>query len=135
MKSALKEARSDQYPKIPSTLLSLGLLLHRPNMRPICRTVDGTDTIYQGVIGSTLDRTVALVFVSGRMLQFLEVAKELHCDGTFRKRSRKPSMAQIWNIVTKYLNNVSLFVSVCAVSYMITCLNICCPRLAKSSVI
>jgi len=78
-------------------------------MRPLCRTVDGTDCIYQGVIGAISDKTVAVVFVSGRMLQFLQTRVSLHSDGTFKKRSKKPQMAQIFNIVTKFGENVGLF--------------------------
>lgn len=108
MKSSLYLARSSNYPKIPETLIHLGILLGTPEMRPICKTVDGTDYIYQGVIGTIRDKTVALVFVSGRMLQFLQTRGSLHSDGTFRKRSKKPKMAQIFNIVTKFGSNVGL---------------------------
>lgn len=109
MKSALYAARAQQYPRIPKTLLYLGLLLNDPRMRPICKTVDGNDLIFRGVIGSPHDRTLSLVFASGRMLQFLRTRRNLHSDGTFRKRSKKPPMAQIFNIVTKYGKNVSSY--------------------------
>jgi len=107
MKSCLYRARSSNYPKIPETLIYLGVLLGTPNMRPLCKTVDGTDYIFKGVIGCLRSKTIALVFASGRMIQFLQSRKHLHSDGTFRKRSKKPQMAQIFNIVTKYGENVS----------------------------
>jgi len=78
-------------------------------MRPMCKTVDGTDYIFQGVVGNIMAGSVALIFVSGRMLQFLQSRDNLHSDGTFKKRSKKPKMAQIFNIVTKYGDNVRSF--------------------------
>lgn len=109
MKSSLYFARSSNYPKIPNTLVHLGLLLHDRNHRQLCETVDGNDYIFQGMVGSPHDRTLSLVFASRRMIEFLESRTTLHCDGTFKKRSKKPQMAQIWNIVTKHGNNVSFF--------------------------
>ena len=106
MNSQLRMARSSNYPAIPNSLLHLGVLLGLPNMRQVCRTVDGLDYIYQGVVGCQQNKTVALVFVSGRMLELLSTRESIHADGTFKKRSRKPKMAQIFNIVTKYGNNV-----------------------------
>ncbi|XP_034231375.1 uncharacterized protein LOC117639631 [Thrips palmi] len=106
MKSQLYRARSSNYPRIPSSLIYLGILLGLPDMRPLCKTVDGADYIFQGVVGSAGDKTIALIFASGRMLQFLQSRDNLHSDGTFRKRSKKPAMAQIFNIVTKYGENI-----------------------------
>ncbi|XP_034231381.1 uncharacterized protein LOC117639635 [Thrips palmi] len=116
MKSALYRARAENYPRIPPTLLYLGVLLGTPNMRPLCRTVDGTDYIFKGVVGCLASRTVALIFASGRMLQFLQSRRNLHSDGTFKKRSKKPQMAQIFNIVTKYGENVVAIVRVLMLS-------------------
>ncbi len=107
MKSAMYQARSSNYPKIPNTLMNLGILLGAPDMRPLCKTVDGTDYIFQGVVGNLHSKTIALIFVSGRMIQFLQTRTKLHSDGTFKKRAKKPAMSQILNIVTKYGQNVS----------------------------
>lgn len=109
MPPAMHVARSANYPSIPRTLMHLGILLGVPNMRAVCRTVDGTDLIFRGVIGIQQDRTVSVVFISGRMLQFLERLKNLHGDGTFKKRPRKPKSAQIYNIVTNYGGSVSCY--------------------------
>lgn len=105
MKSSLNKARSERYPNIPRTLPLPGFLLQ--DLRFMCRTVDGQDNIYRGVVGSPHDGTVSIIFVSGRMLHFMSTRPSLHCDGTFKKRSKEPRMAQIWNIVTKYGENVS----------------------------
>lgn len=107
MRSSLYSARSKQYPKIPNTLLHLGLRLRDPTLMQLCRTIDGNDFIFQGIAGNPHDGTLSLIFTSGRMLEFLQSRRHLHSDGTFKKRSKKPSMAQIFNIVTKYGDNVS----------------------------
>lgn len=107
MHSALYAARSRNFPKIPKTLMHLGILLGMPNMRPVCKTVDGTDYIFQGVVGCLQKRTVSLIFVSGRMLQFMGTLENIHADGTFKKRPRKPRMSQIFNLVTNYGGVVS----------------------------
>lgn len=107
MHSKVYEARSANYPKIPRTLLYLGILLGLPNMTAVCSTVDGGDLVFRAVIGVQRDRTVSVVFISGRMLQFLQGLRSLHGDGTFKKRPRKPRSAQIFNIVTKYGDTVS----------------------------
>lgn len=93
------------YPPIPPTLLSLGVLLGAPNMRQVCKTVDGCDYLFQGVAGNALGKTVALIFASGRMIHFLQGRNSAHCDGTFKKRPRKPKSRQIFNIVVN-LNGV-----------------------------
>ncbi|KAK3916404.1 Prostate and testis expressed protein 3 [Frankliniella fusca] len=102
MHSALLAARSSNYPKLPRTLINLGILLGLPNMRAICKTTDGTDYIFQGVVGSQVDKTVSVVFASGRMLELLQSQPNLHMDGTFKKRPRKPRCRQIYNIVTNH---------------------------------
>ncbi|KAK3922760.1 Tyrosine recombinase, partial [Frankliniella fusca] len=112
MKSSMYFARSSNYPNIPKTLLHLGLLLLDANFRQLCETVDRNDFIFQGIVGYHHDNTLSLVFASRRMLDFLGTRVTLHCDGTFKKRSRKPEMAQIWNIVTKYGDNIICLVRV-----------------------
>lgn len=107
MHSALLAARSSNYPKLPRTLINLGILLGLPNMRAICKTTDGTDYIFQGVVGSQVDKTVSVVFASGRMLELLQSQPNLHMDGTFKKRPRKPRCRQIYNIVTNHRGTVS----------------------------
>lgn len=69
--------------------------------------MDGDDFIFQGVVGCVGRKTVALVFVSGRMLRFMGTLENIHADGTFKKRSRKPQMSQIFNIVTNFGGVVS----------------------------
>lgn len=108
MHSALYVARSSNFPKIPKTLMYLGVLLGLPNMRPICKTTDGTDYMFQGVIGLLSDKTVSTVFASGRMLLVLKSRPNLHMDGTFKKRPRKPICRQIYNIVTNHGGSVSI---------------------------
>lgn len=76
-------------------------------MTPVCRYVDGTDLVFRTVSGIQLNRTVSGIFISGRMLGFLQNHESLHGDGTFEKRPRKPKSAQIFNIVTKYGETVS----------------------------
>lgn len=107
MHSALYAARSSNYPRIPKTLIYLGILLGLPNMRPLCKTVDGDDYIFQGVVGCIQNKTVALIFASGRMVRFMATRENIHADGTFKKRSKKPSMSQIFNLVTNYGGVVS----------------------------
>jgi len=111
MHSAMYSARSKNYPRIPETLTYLGVLLGLPNMRALCKTVDGVDYVFQGVVGCIQKKSIALIFVSGRMLRFLATLENIHADGTFRKRSKKPNMAQIFNIVTNYGGVVSMNVS------------------------
>lgn len=107
MCSSLWAARASNYPPIPNSLLYLGVLLGSPNLRAVCKTIDGQDYIFQGVVGCQQQKTVALIFASGRMLTFLGSALSLHMDGTFKKRTRRPKMIQIFNIVVKYLDHVS----------------------------
>lgn len=107
MRSPIFRARCNNFPKIPKTLFYLGILLGLPNMSALCRTRDGTDTIFRGTCGIQADKTVSVVFISMRMLQFLSTRQNLHMDGTFKKRSRKPASLQLFNIVTNYDGNVS----------------------------
>ncbi|KAJ1519180.1 hypothetical protein ONE63_011214 [Megalurothrips usitatus] len=102
MASSMYKKKYESYPPIPKTLLYLGVLLGSPNMRPVCKTVDGSDYIFQGVVGNSLNKTESIVFVSGRMIQFLQTREGVHVDGTFKKRPRKPKCRQIFNIVVKY---------------------------------
>ncbi|KAK3931712.1 Pyridoxine/pyridoxamine 5'-phosphate oxidase [Frankliniella fusca] len=102
MQSAMYEARASNYPCIPESLIQLGVLLGMPNTRRLCETVDKQDYIFQGIVGDAQNKTIALVFVSGRMLQFLGTVTNIHGDGTFKKRSRKPKMAQIFNLTTNH---------------------------------
>ncbi|KAK3909846.1 Endonuclease MutS2 [Frankliniella fusca] len=102
MHSPLYRARCANYPRIPKTLMNLGLLLGMPNLRPICKTVQGEDYIFQGVVGTIMSKTVSVVFASGRMLHFLSSCTNLHLDGTFKKRPRKPKCRQIFNLVTRF---------------------------------
>ncbi|KAK3916556.1 N-methyltransferase gliN, partial [Frankliniella fusca] len=102
MHSALHAARSTNYPRIPNTLTYLGVLLGLPNVRPLCKTADDRDYIFQGVVGCIERKTVALIFVSGRMLRFLATLENIHADGTFKKRPRKSQVSQIFNLVTNY---------------------------------
>lgn len=106
MRSSLYTAQASRYPKIPGSLLYLGILLGLPNMRGLCRTADGADTIFQGIAGCEAEKTTSVVFISGRMLQFLQTISSLHMDGTFKKRPRKPKCRQIYNFTTKYGYNV-----------------------------
>lgn len=108
MNSALWNARAENYPPVPKTLLYLGVLLGSPDLTAICRTADDQDYIFQGVVGCEQQKTTALVFVSGRMLQFLQDRESIHMDGTFKKRPRKPKMIQIFNIVVNYGGHVSI---------------------------
>ncbi|KAK3932363.1 Threonine synthase-like 2 [Frankliniella fusca] len=112
MHSALHNARSSNYPKLPKTLIYLGVLLGLPNMRPICTSLDGTDYVFQGVVGLQGAKTVSVVFASGRMLQLLQSQPNLHMDGTFKKRPRKPKCRQIFNIVTNHGGTVVAIVRV-----------------------
>ncbi|KAE8741560.1 hypothetical protein FOCC_FOCC012897 [Frankliniella occidentalis] len=102
MHSSLYRAKCANYPTIPKTLVYLGVLLGLPNLRPICKTLDGEDYIFQGVIGVVMNKTVSVVFASGRQIQFLQSRKNLHMDGTFKKRPRKPKCRQMYNIVTRF---------------------------------
>lgn len=108
MHSSIYTARSHHYPRIPMTLLHLGVLLASPNLVPLCETVDGADMVFRAVLGNERQRTVCIVFLSGRMRQFLETCTNLHADGTFKKRSRKPKMSQIFNIVTNFDSTVRI---------------------------
>ncbi|KAK3924154.1 Phosphate acyltransferase [Frankliniella fusca] len=110
MNSSLYAARSENYPRIPKTLIYLGVLLGLPNMRSVCKTVDGDDYIFQGVVGNQMSGTAAVIFASGRMLQFLPTQESIHVDSTFKKAPRKPKIMQIFNVVVKYGDNI-----VCAV--------------------
>ncbi|XP_052128117.1 uncharacterized protein LOC127750458 [Frankliniella occidentalis] len=116
MHSCLYTARCANYPKIPNTLLHLGVLLGSPNLRRICQTTHGEDFIFQGVVGNVLSKTVSVVFMSGRMLTFLQTCKNLHMDGTFKKRPRKPGCRQIFNIVTRYGRSIVAVVRVLMMS-------------------
>lgn len=107
MCSSLYKARSENYPRIPVTLLFLGVLLGSPGLAAVCKTIDGADYIFRGFIGCVQQKTSALVFVSGRMLQFLQTRESIHVDGTFKKRPKKPKINQIFNIVVKYCGHVS----------------------------
>lgn len=109
MHSSLYEARSSNYPRIPETLTYLGVLLGMPDMRAVCRTIDGQDYIFKGVAGTIQNRSISVIFASGRMLRFLETRRNLHMDGTFKKRPKKPRTMQIFNIVTNYGDTVSRF--------------------------
>ncbi|KAK3921811.1 Non-structural protein 1, partial [Frankliniella fusca] len=102
MHAALYNARSEAYPRIPNTLLHLGILLGVPNLQAVCMTMDNRDRIFRGVIGDPDRGTVSVVFVSGRMLRFLQTRTNLHVDATFKKCSRKPKMRQMLNIVTNF---------------------------------
>ncbi|KAK3924637.1 (2R)-sulfolactate sulfo-lyase subunit beta [Frankliniella fusca] len=106
MHSKLYEARSSKYPKIPSTLVYLGVLLGLPGMRSVCLTQDKMDFMFQGVVGNQASKTVSVIFASGRMLMFLQTLKNLHVDGTFKKRPRKPHCCQLYNVVTKFGDGV-----------------------------
>lgn len=110
MDSSLYAARSENYPRIPETLIYLGVLLGSPDLRAVCKTIDGLDYIFQGVVGNERSGTAAVIFASGRMLQFLQMQEGVHVDSTFKKASRKPKIMQILNIVVRYGDNV-----VCAV--------------------
>lgn len=88
--------------------MSLGLLLGLPDMKAICTTMDGNDLIMRGVAGLMGNKTVSVVFVSWRFLEFLQTRQSLHLDGTFKKRPRKPKCIQIYNIVTRYGGVVSM---------------------------
>lgn len=88
--------------------MALGLLLGVPNMRAICQTVEGTDIILRGVAGYIGNKTVSVVFMSWRMMQFLQTRRSLHLDGTFKKRPKLPKCRQIYNIVTRYGGVVSM---------------------------
>ncbi len=102
MHAPLYRARSEMFPQIPNTLLHLGILVGLPNLRGICTTIDNTDIIFRGYVGNPANKTVSVVFVSGRMLRFLQSRKNIHVDGTFKKCSRKPKMRQMLNVVTNY---------------------------------
>lgn len=106
MQSAMYTAQGANYPPIPATLSYLGVLLGLPNMRPVCFTVDRQDYMFQGITGSIQNKSVSLVFASGRMLTFLQSRPNLHLDGTFKKRPKKPKCGQIYNIVTNYDSTV-----------------------------
>ncbi|KAK3909601.1 Elongation factor 4 [Frankliniella fusca] len=106
MQSAMYTAQSNNYPKIPETISYLGVLLGLPNMRPLCLTVDRQDYIFQGLCGTIQNKSVSLVFASGRMLTFLQSRRNLHLDGTFKKRPKKPKCGQIFNVVTNYDSTV-----------------------------
>ncbi|KAE8738442.1 hypothetical protein FOCC_FOCC016078 [Frankliniella occidentalis] len=116
MHSALYNARCANYPKIPTSLQHLGILLGLPNLRPICKTAHCDDFIFRGVIGTVVSKTVCVVFISGRMLQFLQTCTNLHMDGTFKKRPRKPKCRQIFNIVTNYGRSIVALVRVLMMS-------------------
>lgn len=111
MHSALYEARAANYPRLPISLSHLGVLLGMPQMRAICRTVDETDFIFAGTAGDIQSKTVAVIFASGRMLQFLQERNNLHFDGTFKKRPKKPKCIQIFNIVTNFSDTVSIILN------------------------
>ncbi|KAE8740311.1 hypothetical protein FOCC_FOCC014185 [Frankliniella occidentalis] len=102
MHAPLYRARSEAFPRIPNTLLHLGILLGLPNLRGVSRTMDNRDIIFRAVIGDPEHGTVCVIFVSARMLRFLQTRKNLHVNATFKKCSRKPRMRQMLNIVTNF---------------------------------
>lgn len=110
MHSALYEARSSNFPRIPKSLSHLGVLLGMPEMEAVCRTIDGQDFMFRGVCGALQNKSVSVIFASGRMLHFLQSRRNLHVDGTFKKRPNKPKSIQILNIVTNFNDTVSIFV-------------------------
>ncbi|XP_052130715.1 uncharacterized protein LOC127751337 isoform X2 [Frankliniella occidentalis] len=136
MHAPLYRARSEAFPCIPNTLLHLGILVGLPNLRGICRTVDNQDIIFRGVVGNPRLGTVSVVFVSLRMLRFLQSRKNLHVDGTFKKCSRKPKMRQMLNVVTNFGGTVVAVVRVlmqskreAAYQTLFSYLKTLCPRL------
>lgn len=125
MCSALYSARSEIYPTIPKSLVYLGVLLGSPQLRSICKTADGEDYIFQGVVGCEQLKTAAVVFVSGRMLQFLQTRESIHVDGTFKKRPKKPRVMQIFNISAKHGDNVSVVILDRYILYRCVAFNSC----------
>jgi len=127
MQSAMSTAQSENYPPIPNTITYLGVFLGQPNMRPLCRTVDGEDYIFQGVTGTIQDNSVCLVFVSGRMLAFLQSCHHLHFHATVVEKPRRPRYSQIFHIMTKYDSVVCVSDSACiACNWFLLSLLLCC---------
>ncbi|KAK3920094.1 Tripeptidyl-peptidase sed3 [Frankliniella fusca] len=76
MHSALCTARSLNYPKFPQTLIYLGVLLGLPNMRAVCKTTDGTDYIFQGVVGTQQDAGIATVTAKSTLIWDIQEASK-----------------------------------------------------------
>ncbi|KAK3909600.1 Methionine aminopeptidase 2 [Frankliniella fusca] len=102
MDTAMCNARRNNTTQVPNTLIQLGILLDQPDMRTVCRTVDGQDYIFQGISGRIQDNSVSLVFASERMITFLQSCDYLHINVSVVGKLRKPYCCQIFNVLTKY---------------------------------
>lgn len=73
-KSAMRRARAKIRPLIPASLRELADAL---------RTYEPTLKYYRGHVEANQD-SIALIFISDKMLEALNTASELYVDGTFK---------------------------------------------------
>ncbi|KAK3907976.1 NAD(P)H-quinone oxidoreductase subunit J, chloroplastic [Frankliniella fusca] len=100
LRSAMRRARLEKFPKIPGSLSALGEALRKRKNRHITRSKDGKDNLFFGAVGSSRRETRSIIFMSRRQLACLRKAKKLFADGTWDARPSTPKSRQVFSIST-----------------------------------
>jgi len=80
----MRRARLENRPRIPHCLKDLDKILRQRQYRALSK-VGHKDSIYAGRAGSSRRKTISLIFVSKRMLKYMNKQKisTIFCDATF----------------------------------------------------
>lgn len=100
LRTSMRRARLQRFPKIPGTLTALGEALRKRRNRHITVSRDKRHNLFFGAVGSHIRKTRSIIFMSRRQLARLRTARKLFADGTFDARPSKPKSRQVFSICT-----------------------------------
>ncbi|KAK3933185.1 30S ribosomal protein S2 [Frankliniella fusca] len=100
LRSAMRRARLQRFPKVPGTLTDLGKVLRKRKNRHITRSRDGRHNLFFGAVGSGRAKTRSLIFMTRRQLARMRKSRKLFADGTWDARPSKPKSRQVFSIST-----------------------------------
>jgi len=106
LRTAMRNARQDNFPNNPVTVAKLGKILASPQWNHISTTIDGRDNLFAAKGGKAQQGTRYVILMSKRMKKYLGRVKKVFSDGTFCTPSHL-ECEQVWNLTTQRRGHVS----------------------------
>ncbi|KAK3907416.1 RuBisCO large subunit-binding protein subunit alpha, chloroplastic [Frankliniella fusca] len=103
LRPSMRRARLENRPQIPRSIKELDKILSRRRYRKLSCTIDGKDNVYAGRAGSASQKTISALFVSRRMLRYMNKSRRVQsifCDATFCPVPRGMKANQLFTIST-----------------------------------
>ncbi len=111
LRPSMRRARLQNRPQIPRSIKELDKILSRRRYRKLSCTIDGKDNVYAGRAGSASQKTISALFVSRRMLRYMNKSRRIQsifCDATFCPVPRGMKANQLFTISTIRQHHVSM---------------------------